>query len=76
MFFRKSSHTDESVTNKWLKKIDKVVTGLILGGIIASIYGIKKRSDKQEDYTHLDIDTDKEHHKKQSIFSRIFFGDK
>ncbi len=76
MFFRKSSHTDESVANKGLKKIDKVVTGLILGGIIASIYGIKKRNDKQEDYTHLDIDTSKDRAKKQSIFSRIFFGDK
>ncbi|MDD4531072.1 MAG: hypothetical protein PHO80_06010 [Candidatus Gracilibacteria bacterium] len=37
MFFLKKDHV-----KKPLKKVDKLATGLILGGIVASVYGIKK----------------------------------
>ena len=43
MFFSKKSHPEEeNVAKKGIKHIDKVVTGLILWWLIASIYGIKK----------------------------------
>ncbi len=36
----------ESVAKKSIKTMDTVVTGMILGGIIASLYGVKKLMDK------------------------------
>jgi hypothetical protein len=39
MFFRKKSSSEESnVAKKGIKKMDAVVTGVILSGIVASIY--------------------------------------
>jgi hypothetical protein len=39
MFFRKKSSADESnVAKKGIKKMDALVTGVILSGIVASIY--------------------------------------
>jgi hypothetical protein len=32
----------KSLPKQGIKKMDAVITGLILGGIVASIYGIKK----------------------------------
>lgn len=32
----------KSLPKRGLKKMDAVITGIILGGIVASIYGIKK----------------------------------
>jgi len=37
----------DNVAKKSIKTMDTVVTGMILGGIIASIYGVKKLRDKQ-----------------------------
>lgn len=53
MFFRKkSSETHpETVAKKSIKKMDAVVTWVILSGIVASIYGVKKLRKKEED-TH------------------------
>jgi hypothetical protein len=43
MFFHKKDRiTEENVAKQSIKKMDHVVTGLLLGGIIASIYGVKK----------------------------------
>ena len=35
-------HKDKKFHKDSLKKIDAVITGLLLGGVVASIYGIKK----------------------------------
>lgn len=48
MFFRKKS-SDTKTTNvakSGIKKMDAVVTWVILSGIIASIYGVKKLREK------------------------------
>ena len=34
--------TKKSLPKRGIKKMDAVITGFILGGIVASIYGIKK----------------------------------
>ncbi len=55
--------------------MDAVVTGVILGGIIASIYGVKKLKEKQDDLHESEhmVETPKEI-KRKSIIRRIFFG--
>ncbi len=35
----------KSLPKRGLKKMDAVITGMILGGIVASIYGIKKNEE-------------------------------
>ncbi len=40
-------NSNESVAKKSIKHIDAVVTWVILGGIIASIYGVSKLRDKE-----------------------------
>lgn len=53
MFFRKKSASEESnVAKQWIKKMDAVVTGVILSGIVASIYGVKKLREKEEQQKH------------------------
>lgn len=55
MFFRKKSQqSEENVAKKSIKHVDTVVTGLILGGIIASIYGIKKSKEHTSSHDHED----------------------
>ena len=47
----------ENVARKSIKTMDTVVTGMILGGIIASLYGVKKLRDKKiksDDTNHTD----------------------
>ena len=53
MFFFKKKNLEnipeeksENVAKKGIKTMDTVVTGMILGGIIASIYGVKKLKEK------------------------------
>lgn len=53
MFFFKKKNPEnipeeksENVAKKGIKTMDTVVTGMILGGIIASIYGVKKLKEK------------------------------
>ena len=53
MFFRKKSTSEESnVAKKGIKKMDAVVTGVILSGIVASIYGVKKLREREEQMGH------------------------
>ncbi len=83
MFFQKKSHPDEeNVAKKSMRKVDTIVTGLILWGIVASIYWVKKLWEKSH---HNDTPPHEDTHKtpqvphfekKQWIFSRIFFGNK
>lgn len=40
-------NTDDNIAKKSIKTMDTVVTGMILGGIIASLYGVKKLRDKK-----------------------------
>lgn len=61
MFFRKKKTEEEQkdpITRRGIKKMDAVVTGGILAGIIASIYGVKKIRDHQKKDEH----TSDEHH--------------
>ena len=68
------NNTKESVAKKGIKHIDAVVTGVILWGIIASIYGVSKLRDKEvhtsDHETHL-IETPKEI-ERRSFWKRIF----
>ena len=54
MFFFKRKETpdevkvNDNVAKKSIKTMDTVVTGMILGGIIASLYGVKKLRTKDK----------------------------
>lgn len=50
----------ENVARKGIKTMDTVVTGMILGGIIASLYGVKKLRDKKPKDT---AEVHDDHHK-------------
>mgnify|MGYP007071071352 FL=1 len=83
MFFKKkNSIVEENVAKQGIKKMDHVVTGLLLWWIIASIYGVKKLRGKEHSSEHDEKNHhEEEHHepsekKNQSILSRIFFGNK
>jgi hypothetical protein len=77
MFFRKkSASTDESnVAKKGIKKMDALVTGVILSGIVASIYGVKKLRDREEhtehEATHMIPEPAPIPERKKSILDRI-----
>jgi hypothetical protein len=43
-----SSKKDVLDTKKSIRKLDRIVTSLLLGGIIASIYGIKRSQNPSE----------------------------
>jgi Na+/glutamate symporter len=69
-----------NVAKKSIKNMDAVVTGVILGGIVASLYGVKKIRDTHKEHgeTH-PIDNNQtnlfEHPKpieRKSLFRRIF----
>ena len=51
---------EENIAKKSIKTMDTVVTGVILGGIIASLYGVKKLRDKKPKDTDTIHD---DHHK-------------
>ena len=38
---------EDNIAKKGIKTMDTVVTGMILSGIIASLYGVKKLRDKK-----------------------------
>lgn len=40
----------DNIARKGIKTMDTLVTGMILGGIIASIYGVKKLKEKKENH--------------------------
>lgn len=77
MFFRKKSPSDESnVAKKGIKKMDAVVTGVILSGIVASIYGVKKLREREEEQEHEKIHMVPPEapipERKKSFFDRVF----
>ncbi len=41
----------ENVAKKGIRTMDTVITGVILSGIIASLYGVKKLRDKKPKHT-------------------------
>ena len=43
----KLEEKSDNVAKKGIKTMDTVVTGMILGGIIASLYGVKKLREKK-----------------------------
>lgn len=49
----------ENVAKKGIRTMDTVVTGVILGGIIASLYGVKKLRDKKPN--EIEDSSDNEH---------------
>lgn len=43
MFFKKSKKSeDEAVVKRGIKKMDALITGAVLGGVVAGVYGVKK----------------------------------
>ena len=75
MFFQKKNPIpEENVAKQSIKKMDRVVTGVLLGGIIASIYGVNKLRHKEDKVPpQIHEETEQKNEKKQSILSRIFF---
>lgn len=78
MFFRKkrTSEKDEPIAKKGIKKMDAVVTGAILGTIVASIYGVKKLQKPRTDDTTPTPQTQEEAPKKQGFWKRLFSSKK
>ena len=73
MFFsKKSSPSDENVAKKSVKKVDALVTWVILGWVIASLYGVKKIRENNEQKS----DSTSEEKPQKSIIKRIIFGNK
>ena len=67
------SKTTIPLTKRGLKKMDALVTGLILGGIVASIYGIKKNETSKEALKQkILLESDK--HSLSSIVRMLVFG--
>ncbi len=55
--------------------MDAVVTGVILGGIVASIYGVKKlkeRTDKNSDEEHINLVEEPKNFPRRGFWSRVF----
>lgn len=75
MFFQKkqSTENEDNVAKKSIKHMDAVVTWVILGSIVWSIYGVSKLSKKkwqEEDHTHL-VEP-KTEIKRKSFLARLF----
>lgn len=65
----------KSLPKRGIKKMDAVITGFILGGIVASIYGIKKTEEhrvKEELLHPKDISLEK--HSFASIIKMLVLG--
>ncbi len=65
----------ETAAKKGIKNMDAVVTGAILGWVVASIYGVKKikEAKKQgENKTLQEEDQNQERDKKPWFFARLF----
>lgn len=62
MFFKKSKKSeegsDEAVVKRGIKKMDAMLTGAVLGGVVASLYGVKKLKDAKK----IDEELDAEEH--------------
>lgn len=64
---------DKALTKRGIKKMDALVTGLILGGIVASIYGIKK-ADEVAEKTKENILRETDKHTVGSVIRMLVFG--
>ncbi len=82
MFFRKNTSLppEENVAKKSIKHVDTVVTGLILWGLIASIYGIKKlrkdHPEEEHDEKKQELSETPEKIGERGLLRRIIFGNK
>lgn len=74
MFFQKKTSDTDSVAKKWIKNMDAVVTGVILSGIVASIYGVKKLKEKhdEQEHNHEHLIEPPKAIERKSIWKRIF----
>ncbi len=77
MFFRKPPENihPANVAKKSIKSMDAVVTGVILGGIVASIYGVKKlteKNDKHSQEEHINLVEEPKSFPRRGFWSRIF----
>ena len=69
MFFKKSKKTeDDAVVKRGIKKMDAVITGAVLGGVVASLYGVKKLRDANEK----NEEKTAEKPAKKGFFARLF----
>lgn len=61
MFFKKSKkeENNDAVVKRGIKKMDAMITGAILGGVVAGVYGIKKLKDANEKTNIIDSDEEK-----------------
>lgn len=55
-----------------IKKVDALITGVILGGVIGSIYGIKKLKDHKESHPQSSVFDISTPEPKKSWWSRWF----
>jgi hypothetical protein len=62
----------KSFPKRGLKKMDAVITGIILGGIVASIYGIKKNEEHRSQESSEHPENDK--HSLGAILRMLAFG--
>lgn len=81
MFFKKSqkSENDEAVVKRGIKKMDAVITGAILGGVVAGVYGVKKLRENHEETpenTTLKESESSEAPKKTGFFAKFFTSKK
>ncbi len=65
--------SNKALTKRGIKKMDALVTGLILGGIVASIYGIKK-SDQAVEQAKEKILQESDKHSIGSVLRMLVFG--
>lgn len=77
MFFKKSKKTeDDAVVKRGIKKMDAVITGAVLGGVVASLYGVKKLRDANEKNDTADKSAEPiknpEKPAKKGFFARLF----
>ena len=77
MFWKKSQkkeNSDEAVAKRGIKKMDAIVTGAILGGVVASLYGVKKIRENQnaEKNSENFLENNSVSEKKKSGFFKFF----
>jgi hypothetical protein len=71
--FGKFKSEKKTLTNRSLRKIDSLVTGFILGGVVASIYGIKKQEDARKELEQKAIEAGHKH-TLGAIMQMLIFG--
>lgn len=55
---------NDKIHKRSIKKIDAVVTGMLLGGIVASIYGIKKTNENLDEHQKKELSEEKSQFRK------------